>query len=245
MNLSSDISTMFSIDPFRSCAQTERHEFLQICNPVSKTINKGQVLLERIDQQNGLYVLVEGSFTSEILSPSGRQVQVRRVPAPSLVAVTMLFLQEGGEQAYAELAPAVAIRADSDSRYLFIPKAEVRQALHAIPCLLDSYLSFLSARFHDLSGRYAFLTLGSIRRKLALFLLESADGQGRNGSGINTWPEIRLGMTVQELAARFAVERPSLSAVFAEFEKNGFIERTGRGRLRILDLVSLEDIVST
>jgi CRP-like cAMP-binding protein len=235
MNKYNILDQLFSIEPFKGLNSKDQAECIEICKPRSIQKKKDEYILRDVSSQSDLHILMEGTLVSEILTPSGRLLSVKRVTAPNLVGAAMLFLPEERKKNLG-LSPTIAIKAASDAQLILIPENNFLKSMHEIPALMESFLHFNSMRFYDLSGRYSFLSLGSIRRKFAFYLLQLAADQGDQ-------EDLAISQSREELAGRFGVERPSLSAVIGEMEQEGIIARKGTRSIQILDVSALEDIV--
>lgn len=222
-----------TVPPFHRLSAQDSADFFSnnIFNKLM--LKKGQYLHNTTELQQNLIVLFSGEFISEILSPSGKVLSVRRVPAPNAIAATLLFKSEASNQP--EITEAgVAIRAVTDSSVLQLEKHKFRSALGKYPGLLDGFLEFGADRFYIFSRRMHYLVLGSIRQKLALYLLELPRTENDT---------VRLSMSVTDLANHFAVERPSLSTVLSQLEQENFITRQKNGVIHICNPEGLERII--
>lgn len=94
-------------------------------------------------------------------------------------------------------------------------------AMHRNEKLLHNFIQIVSDINHFLSTKIHSLSLKSIRGKLAEYILQESDKIG----GENT---IRLTISKQELADKFAVTRQALSRSLSELEDAGMIIVKGR-----------------
>jgi len=86
--------------------------------------------------------------------------------------------------------------------------------------MLDGLLADMGDRLQFLAQRLRMSQFGSIRQKLALYLIDHSPADRRS--------PVRIPNTRQELADIFGVARPSVSRVISELEQEGVIETHGR-----------------
>ena len=90
-------------------------------------------------------------------------------------------------------------------------------------------LDILAARNFSMTKKLHILNSASLKEKLAIYLLENADEQGR----------VELSMNRENLADFLGVARPSLSRELMNMQKTGLIE-VDRDVIRICDREALE-----
>lgn len=237
MSQNNSFHSLFRALPFSSIPERDRSAFLRDCFPIIKRFERGQSVFNPMEDQKRIYFLDQGEFVNELLTPSGKLIHVRRAKAPMLVGANLFFLSDSSKEeiCVTSLLPvAMGIKAVSPSVVITMGLKEFRRSLGRIPSLLDGFLELQSLRFLELSQRLQFLTLGSIRKKTALFLLHLKEN--RHG-------QVEIPMSITDLAAHFAVERPSLSAVLKELSEEGVIQRENPARLKILQRNKLEDLL--
>lgn len=221
------------LPPFHLVDDHQLKSLLRQLDPVSKTVRKGERVFRSGEAALFLHILAEGVFQSELITPSGKVLSVQRVTAPEVVAAPLLFAPGTGT-AQPDPESGISIRAVTDGCVAIISKRHFLSALTQHEDLLSGFLEFQSGLFLRLSRRMQFLVLGSIKKKIALFLLELSVEKKR---------EIILPISQSELADHFAVERPSLAAVLKQLDHSGIIQREGGRKIRILDFDRLEEIV--
>ena len=98
--------------------------------------------------------------------------------------------------------------------------------------LMKNLLQIFAKKAYLLNKRLRLLSAGSLREKIASFLLEHASEDGM----------VYLSMTKEELAEYMNVARPSLSREIGNMVEEGWIALQGKNIL-IRDLESLEDLL--
>jgi len=184
----------------------------------------GSLILVRGAPYRSLHVVLQGAVTAEMEDQHGRVLKVETIAAPSLLASGILFAPE------ARLP--VTLRAATRVRLFVLSKVGLLSGCRRQPCLLEGLLQDMGGRISFLAEKLRMTQFTSIRQKLASYLLERAGPDGRLS--------LRLGR--QALAEIFGVARPSLSRVFGELSRRGWIREQGRGSL-LLDRAALAQVL--
>ena len=161
------------------------------------------------DDCEGLFLLVDGAVKIFKTSPSGREMMLDMVHAPSSVAELPLF----DRGAY----PA-SVRAVRQSIALFINRQEFYQACRQNPDLALKLLAVVGRRLRQLIYVVESITFGSVTNRLARLLLDIDAEQ----------PGAGIGLTHQELASRLGTVREVVSRNLARFRVQGLIRIEGR-----------------
>ena len=96
-------------------------------------------------------------------------------------------------------------------------------------------LGLVSNRGLLLNKRLEYLSLRSVREKIATYFLEQYDKLGK--------PKFKLPMNRNELAEFLNVTRPSLSRELGKMRDEGFIDFE-RSSISLVDVDSLKEIIS-
>ncbi|WP_052295681.1 Crp/Fnr family transcriptional regulator [Spirochaeta thermophila] len=194
--------------------------------PTLHPFRRHQILLLQEEPYTALWVILEGSCAGEIVDPEGRTITVERFDAPSVLAPAVLFAPDP--------RLPVQVRALTSGKAAIFRKDDLLLLFRHYPALLSSFLADVSDKLLALSRRLSFLTLLSLRERLARYLLSlPADPDGA----------VTLPSTVGHLATYLGTTRPSLSRLFSRFRREGLVEKTGR-RVRILDRGALTRILT-
>ncbi|HZK19920.1 MAG TPA: Crp/Fnr family transcriptional regulator [Treponemataceae bacterium] len=223
-------SIFYTLPPFHLMREEELTAFIQAVQPKTKSVLTGELTFTKAAYQGALTILAKGNFLCEIVTPSGKIISVNQVTAPSVIAAPLLFLPEENSNSH---EASMIIRAKHDSEIVIIKKDLFRKSLVQFDSLLDGFLEVSAQRFSLLTKKLQYQALGDIKRKIALYLLELPR--------IGTTVSIPIQYT--ELAAHFAVERPSLSSVFKKLETLGLISRKKNRKIEILDIQGLENLL--
>jgi CRP-like cAMP-binding protein len=133
---------------------------------------------------------------------------IESISAPGVLAPAIL---------YAEINKfPVDATAVGTVRILPIPRVEFTYMLQRTPKLLLNFLQMISDRGAFLSTKIRSLSFGTIKSRIAGYLLEIAAQHGSL--------EFKIKHTQQELANMFGVTRPALSKTIKEMIDEGLIE---------------------
>ena len=177
------------------------------------------------DRCTDLLIILEGSVRGEMNDNNGHSLKIEDVKAPRTLATAFLF---GKNDCF-----PVTVIANCNSRLMAIPRKEFLKLMQNEEQVLTNYLNIISSRAQFLSQRIRFLTLKTIRMKIASYLLSLDDVK----TGI-----VHLSLTQQELARYFGVSRPALARELAQLEKEGFIQ-IHRKEIRISNKEQLKALI--
>lgn len=172
-----------------------------------------------------LRIVLKGSVKGEMMDYSGKVLKIEDIPAPKPLATAFLFGRNN--------SLPVDIIANNDTELLLLPKDSVMALMQLNRQFLQNFLNAVSNRAQFLSDKLRFLSFKTIRGKLAHYLLGLSGGQN---------VEIVLPQNQEKIAELFAVTRPSLGRIMAEFNDKGYIENHGKN-IQIKDAGMLKRLV--
>lgn len=170
-------------------------------------------------------VLLDGQIEQCYVLPSGRRYTIGRLERGALLGEDMLFLH-GASYTLSMVTLA-------DCAIIFIDKHTFLAMLSRYTPMLENYLALLNGRISVLAESEQDLAQASIRKRLALRILQLCAQQG-NEQRI-TFPYSR-----REMAERMRIPRPSLSRELAHMQAKGWLSYAGH-ELVIHDLQAIED----
>ncbi|MBN2165204.1 MAG: Crp/Fnr family transcriptional regulator [Marinilabiliaceae bacterium] len=189
-----------------------------------KKFSRGQTVVLSGEECRYLYIVMEGSVKGEMNDFSGKVIKIEDIEAPRPLAVAFLF---GKDNYY-----PVNIVANSDVKFLIIPKTSVLQLLQLNEIFLNNYLNVVSNRAQFLSDKLRFISFRSLKGKLAHYLLNLSGGEAK---------EVVLPHSQEELAEMFGVARPSLGRSIRELHNSGIIKASAK-YIQILDKKALLEL---
>ncbi|MDR2886108.1 MAG: Crp/Fnr family transcriptional regulator [Rikenellaceae bacterium] len=177
-----------------------------------KQIKKGEILALQGEPCNRLIVLLTGAAKGEMSDASGRVVKVDDIVAPNPLAILFLF---GPENRF-----PVQATATEDSTAVVIPRQTVLRMLSRSERLLENYLNISATFAARLSRKLHFMSLRTIRQKLAMYLLDLSKKSGSDA--------VLLDRTHLSLAEYFGVSRQALEREMKAMAADGLIARSGK-----------------
>lgn len=196
---------------FRGIDEKDLEDFLSSKGALKRRILKEDYIFREGEEPEGLYILLEGSVEVEKITPSGnRQVVNRFTDSGTVFGEVYIFLEDRPYD--------FGCVAKDQSRILYIPKAAFDAGGGEVADRLTSnMLGILSEKALFLNQKMLIHSAGSIRKKIAMHLLQKMPGGGT----------IQL-MKREDLAQYLAVPRPSLSRELMKLHREGIIELDGR-----------------
>lgn len=202
-----DVDVLTRIRLFRGVEPAELQRVFSELKISETRFDKGDILAMQDEPANRLIILTRGSVAGEMSDPSGRVVRVEDVEAPNPLAILFLF---GEKNRF-----PVQATAREDGTAIVIPKQSVLRMLSMNETLLKNYLDISADFAGRLSRKLHFMSFRTIRQKLAVYLLELSQKQGRD--------IVELDMTKAALAGYFGVSRTSLEREITRMEEDGLI----------------------
>lgn len=207
------IEKLLEAELFEGLSNSDIESFLHNTAYTIRQYDKNDVFALAGNRVNHLMVVLEGTLIARMVSDSGKHIQIDKIDAGRVIAPAMLFATNN-------VFP-VNVIPDTSTSVLFIHKDVFLKAIHQQEKMLFNFIrivsdinSFLSTKIHSLS-------LKTIRGKLAEYFLQKLEEQG--GKDI-----VKLDLTRQELADKFAISRQALSRSLSELEEEQLIKINGR-----------------
>ena len=192
---------------FRGISPEERLRFLEKC-PSQKvlTFRKEELVLSQGTPIGHLYILLDGLLRAEMITEQGDLLGIELLSPVFPLAPALIF----GEKSRFP----VEVTAQEESTLLRISKGDFLDNLLENRTLLQNFLAQNAAITEFLTEKLQMLSLKSLRKKVALFLLRKIP------KGEKSFTFLR---TRTELAEFLGVRRQSLARVFKELEDEGLI----------------------
>ncbi len=168
----------------------------------------GELLAQAGEVVDKALILIQGRLQGEMVDFFGKLLKIEELDPPQMVAAAFLF---GTNSKF-----PVFLSAKTEGRLLVIQKKEFISMLTIEPKVMVNYLNIVSGKAQFLTGKITFLSLKSIKEKIAYFLLQRLDN-GRN-------LKVKIANTQTNLADLFGVARPSLTRTILEMEKSGILK---------------------
>ncbi len=190
-----------------------------------KSYEKLDYLFRQGDVCDALYILMNGSVKTEMITENGNLLGIEIITAPRPLAPAFLFSDNNH-------FPVDVIGLEN-VEILRIPKDEVIRLMTINPDFMQQFLTHNANRTQFLTNRLQLLSIKTIKGKIAHFILEQIKLQGN--------PFI-INRNQTELAEFFGVARPSLARSLSEMIDAGIIE-VNRKEYKVLDNKKLRDLL--
>ena len=181
-----------------------------------KKYSPNESIAFRGDEVKGLYVILKGTLTTEMLTEEGNVIKIEELVPSDVIASAFIF---GKNNSF-----PVDLSVKDEAEVLFVERKEFLKILFSEEKILENFLSEISNKTQLLTSKiWNNFNNKTIKKKFC-------DYVKRNQKNNEFFIE-NLGA----LAEFFGVERPSLSRVLSELVKDEKLERIGRNKYKILD----------
>ena len=218
-----EINDLLACPICRNIPDSERECFLNELTFKTKFFKKGEWVARQGDCVNTLSILIKGSVKAEMISEAGTVLNIETIHAPNPLAPAFLFSENNRFP--------VDVVALNDCEIVSIPKDSIMKQLACNESFLKGFMKFSSNRTQFLSERLNFLSIKTIKGKLAQYILSRTVGM-----------DFTLNMNQTALSAYFGVARPSLSRSLSEMIHDGIINLKGKNG-KILNLMKLRELI--
>lgn len=186
---------------------------------------KGEMILQRHDQDGGVYLLLDGALLANQYAKSGREVGYRRIAPGGYF----------GEIAAIDGLPRSAnIVAIEDVRIARVPQTLVRRLFETSPNFMRALLEDMAGLTRSLTDRLFELTAVSVACRVDIELLRMATAAGGDGASAMITPC----PTHAELAALLGSQREPVTRELNRLAGLNIVRQTGR-TLHVLDVPAL------
>lgn len=193
---------------FRGLSLEELNALLQKVNHQIRQFRSGELLAQSGEDVDKALLLLQGRLQGEMVDFAGNSLKIEELDPPQMVAAAFLF---GPQNKF-----PVFLSAKTEGRIMVILKKDFTRMLSLEPRVMVNYINIVSAKAQFLSGKITFLSLKTIREKIAYYLLQRVK-QVQN-------MQVNIDQTQTALADHFGVTRPSLTRSVLEMEKEGILE---------------------
>jgi len=211
---------------FKGLTSGELDALMQNIHHQIRQFRSGELLAQAGEDVDKAILLLQGRLQGEMVDFAGNSLKIEELDPPQMVAAAFLF---GPQNKF-----PVFLSAKTDGRIMVILKKDFTRMLSLEPRVMVNYLNIVSAKAQFLSGKITFLSLKTIREKIAFYLLQRAK-QTPN-------MQVNIDQTQTALADLFGVTRPSLTRSVLEMEKQGILEWS-KEKVFIKDLRMLNQIL--
>jgi len=177
-----------------------------------KNYRTGELIAMQASLYDSLLVVSEGFVRAEMTDALGRSSLIEEIHAPRVVAPAFLYATEN--------RLPVAITAATSTEITAIRRLQFTTMMQQDARLLTNYLNSMADRSRFLSEKLRMQRFGTIKSKLARYLLELTQ---RMSTGPKPLDEIVIPHTQQQLSDMFGVTRPALARSIRQLEEDGIL----------------------
>ncbi len=185
--------------------------------------SRDEVVAFEDDECNAIGIVARGSIHIQRLFASGKTITIETFQRGDSFGEALVF---SGVGQY----PATLV-AKEDSQVVYIARADILELCKKYPQFLSNFLRTLSNKVLLLNQKIKSLSFGSLRQKVANYLIREQDKQQSD--------LLRLAVSRNELADSLGIPRPSLSRELVAMKEEGWIDFERR-EIRILDLKAVQ-----
>lgn len=218
---------IYQSELFKGLSEEEINKVLEKLRYQVKKYKQGEYVYFSGESIDSLNIVVKGSVRGEMTDFKGGIVKVEDIFAPDAFAPAFLFATEN--------TLLVDVVANTYTEVMIIFKEDLLKLFHRNQQVLQNYMRIISDKFVLMTSKMKFLSLKTIRGKIAHYLLSREKRKNQN-------KKVRFLKSQEQLAEYFGVTRPSLSRELKSMEKEGIIELE-RKEIKILDKQKLVELV--
>ena len=206
------------IELFRSFGADQLNKIVSNSSIRFQNYKDDSIIISQGDVYSELLILVKGTCISEITGYNGRIIQIGHLKAPFIIAPAAFFSKN-------KISPVTIKTGGKDQsgivQLIVIPGKDLTYLISTSALFTRNLLTIVSEMVISLSERVSFLTLNNIEEKFMNYLARIKEK--------NREEEIILPVKLENLAAYFGVERPSLSRSIGRLIEKGKIRKSRKG----------------
>ncbi|MCD6419737.1 MAG: Crp/Fnr family transcriptional regulator [Synergistetes bacterium] len=220
------IDTLLKHPIFRGLALEEANRLILDSRNHKEVFSKDEFVRYRGDECSSLFFVVSGKVRAEMQDPKGIVLLLEIMGFPALLAPNFMFAQNGKFP--------VNVVAVEDTAVWIMHRDVVVSGFYEYPAFLMNFLRIVGDKTDFLTQKLWISTMNTLKEKVIAYLYNLTE-YGKKSA-------FELPIMREEMANLFGVERPSLSRVVSELNKEGLIEIKGR-KARIIDFERIKTLL--
>lgn len=196
---------------------------IRMCSHIKHYI-KDSAIVWAGDEFQAVYCILSGRVDVYRLARNGREQVIERFEAGECFNLVPVFKPQSFNQAN--------VKTVGDVKLLWIAKEDFQDLMQRVPELTQAVAAYFADRLAHMLDLVENLALFSVRRRLAVFLINQADSSAENGQP--RW-------TQDEIARRLGTVRDVVGRALRKFEDEGLI-RFHRQKILLLDRIALQKL---
>lgn len=206
------------IEMIKIFERLEREELKKVLEKIEYRvvkIKKNKVYRSRGSEVQGLYIIIDGMLSAEMLREDGNIQKIENLKKNEIIASAFIF----GDN---NILP-VDLIALEDTEIFQVDKTNLLKLFNLENKIMLKFLEDISNRTQFLSEKiWKSFTQKTIKEKLKEYIIEN-----------KTDDTITFKHSITELSERFSVSRPSLSRVIGEYIKDEALIKVEKNRFKI------------
>lgn len=211
--------------PFWEHLTADQKERLVSCSCI-RSYERGQFIHSRSEECLGVLLVLKGQIRTYIQSEEGREVTLFRLGNGEICTLSAACMMQ-------EITFDIFIEALEDTTLLITSAACIHKVMERNIYAENFIYRQTAERFSDVMWSMGQLLFTSLDKRLAAYL---ADEQVKSHSG-------SISTTHEQIAKNLGTAREVVSRSLKYFEKEGILS-LGRGRIKILDMKKLKELLS-
>lgn len=193
---------------FRNKSEADINRLLSQIHTVVRNFSKNEIIVTEGEPATMMGLVISGTVEIQKIYSTGKSITVSRFTTGSTFGEAVVFSKSN-------LYPATVISADA-SCVLIFPKQELLRLLALDPDVLVMFMQNMSERLVLLNQKIEILSLGTLRQRIAYFLLKELKKQKTE--------HILVPFSKRVWAEHLNSARPSLSRELCYMRDQGWIE---------------------
>lgn len=189
----------------------------------SVSYKRGENIYQAGNQSDSLYIVNKGKIRIYRLSESGKE-QIVRILYPGDFTGELALFSNSIHESFAE--------AMEETQVCMITRSDLQEFLLKYPSISLKILAEFSNRLEQSEKQTARFATEKVETRLALFLAECLDHEGRSN-------EFVLPMSKKDLASYLGTTPETISRKMSDLVEAGYIKQKVHKRIEILDLDGL------
>lgn len=211
---------------FQGLDLEEVNKLLKLESYTITSFSPEEIIAFEGDDCKELGFILEGQINIEKMFSSGKTAYINSFSPGNIFGEAILFSKKHEYPA--------TITAIKKSTIMFLTRQHIQRIMATNDFVFNNFTNLLSDRILMLSKRVSFLSLDSIKKKLAFFLLDY--------SKLNNSNEFIVREDRQKMSEILNVTRPSLSRELSNFKDEGIIDYN-KNTFTILSMDKLKEIL--
>lgn len=209
---------------FRGFRDEQIEHLLNFIGTETITYQDKEALFLEDDACDSIGIVLKGHVELQTIFPSGKVITHLELKPADVFGEGLLF---SANNEY-----PISIHSKGYSEILYVSKEHLIHGLLHHPILLQNFLSLLSDKLFYMNSKVKILSLSTLRKKIAFFLLDQSRRRGTL--------TFEIPLNRKRLSEHLAVERPSLSRELIRMKEAGLIDFE-QSSFKILNAEALED----